>query len=233
MLRMNMIRSWQAITLCIACLSIAGTSLAQTARSGGGAANAQLMQQLQQLASERTRLQADNASMKKELDDVRKERDALKTAQKASDLKTKGSATALAQSSARREQAEQELKQTKDKMTELVAKFRETLQTLREIESERTAFKQSLATRDQDLKTCKDRSLALYKLNGEVLTKLENDSFWSRAGRAEPFTRIKRVQLENLIDDYKDRANDALNAPPKGPPSASQPTSTPQPTPPR
>src|SRR5262249_7036293 len=180
--------------------------------------NAQLMQQMQQLAAERTRLQADNATMKKELEDIRKERDSLKNAQKTIDAKSKGSVAALAQSNARREQAEQELKQSRDKMQELIAKFRETVQQMREIENDRTSAKQSLAARDQELKTCKDRSLALYKLNGEVLTRLENDSMWSRAARAEPFTKIKRVQLENLIDDYKDRANDALHAPMKAPP---------------
>ncbi len=56
-------------------------ALAQTTRSGGGA-NAQLMQQMQQLASERTSLQAENAKLKKELDDLRKDRDALKNSSK-------------------------------------------------------------------------------------------------------------------------------------------------------
>ena len=32
--------------------------------------------------------------------------------------------------------------------------------------------------------------------------------------RAEPFTQIKRTQLENLVDDYKQRAEDERTAPP-------------------
>ncbi|GAC1660206.1 MAG: hypothetical protein PVS2B3_13230 [Steroidobacteraceae bacterium] len=56
-----------AATLAWAALAAApGTLSAQTARSGGGA-SAQLAQQLQQLASERTSLQAENERLKKEL----------------------------------------------------------------------------------------------------------------------------------------------------------------------
>jgi hypothetical protein len=41
-----------------------------------------------------------------------------------------------------------------------------------------------------------------------VLTKLEDQGFWSRAARVEPFTRIKRTQLENLVDEYAARAEE-------------------------
>jgi chromosome segregation ATPase len=180
---------------------------AQTARSGGGP-NAQLMQQMQQLASERTSLQAENASLKKELDATRKERDQYKNAQKSVDARTKATASELAQGASQRQALEQELKTNKEKTEQLIAKFRETLQTLREVETDRTTAKQTLATRDKDLKLCTDRNAALYTLNNEILTHMEHESTWSRVARAEPFTQIKRVQLENLVDDYKGRAKD-------------------------
>jgi chromosome segregation ATPase len=183
------------------------TANAQTARSGSGA-NAQLLQQLQQLASDRTALQVDNARIKRELDDMRKERDELKRKQQTVDQRAKASATELARAAAQREAAEQELGQTRAKMQELIAKFRETVQTLRQLEAEDTTAKQTLARRDQELKVCIDRNLALYKLNGEVLAHLEHDSAWSHLARAEPFTKIKRVELENLVDDYKARADE-------------------------
>ena len=99
-------------------------------------------------------------------------------------------------------------------MQELIAKFRETAQTLRDVEADRTTVKQTLATRDQDIKVCLDHNSALYGLNQEILTRLDNQSLWSRAAAAEPFTKIKRVQLENLVDDYKARADDHRLTPP-------------------
>ena len=183
---------------------------AQTARSGS-AANAQLqqqMQQMQQLASERTALQSENERMKKELDQVRKERDQLKKGQQAVELRVKSGETALARSAADRETTERELTQTKAKMEELIAKFRETLQTLSQIESDDTTVKQSLARRDADLKSCTEHNVALYKLDDEVLTHFAKQGVFARMAQAEPFTQIKRVQLENLIDDYRARASD-------------------------
>jgi chromosome segregation ATPase len=210
--------------------SVTNVASAQAARSGG-APNAQLMQQMQQLASERTTLQAENARLKKELDDVRKERDQFKNAQsntqKAVDARAKASAAELAQSVTQRQNLEAELKQTKDKTEQLIAKFRETLQTLREVETDRTTSKETLATRDKELKVCTDRNVALYQLNGEILTHMEHESAWTRMARAEPFTQLKRVQLENLVDDYKSRAKDQRVNPGSAAPPAGSPQGAP------
>jgi len=200
----------------------ASLSQAQTARSGGGAANAQLQQQLQQLASERTSLQAELDKTKKELDGTRKERDELKKGQQAMEQRAKTATAALAQTSSQRASTEQELTQTKAKMEELIAKFRETLQTLRDLETQDALAKRTLASREQELKACVDRNQALYNLNSEVLTYLEHESAWSRMARGEPFTKIKRVQLENLADNYKARADDQHIDPASAP--ASQPS---------
>lgn len=197
----------QAATVLLIAAAVAGPALAQTARSGGGA-NAQLTQQMQQLASERTSLQAENARLKKELDDTRKERDQFKNAQKSVDARVKSSAVELAQSASQRQNLENELKLNRDKTDQLVAKFRETLQSMREVETHLTTEKQTLASRDQELKACTERNTALYQLNGEILTHLEHESTWSHLARAEPFTQIKRVQMENLVDGYKGRAKD-------------------------
>jgi chromosome segregation ATPase len=186
---------------------------AQVARSGGGSANPQLLQQLQQLASERTSLQAENDKLKKSVEDLTKQLESVKKAQKSIDQRAKESTAALEQSKTQRESTEEQLKQTKDRMEQLIAKFRETAQSLREIEADRTATKQTLSARDQQLKVCIDRNLALYKINEEVLTVLDKQTLWSRVAAAEPFTRIKRNRMENLIDDYKARADDQLVAP--------------------
>lgn len=195
----------------------AGTVVAQTARSGGGAASAQLQMQLQQLTSERNRMEAENAQLKKDLAGAQKDLESLKAAQKSLDARAKESAAALTQSKTQRDSTEEQLKQSKDKMEQLIAKFRETAQTLRDVEAEHTAAKQTLATREQQLHSCVDHNQQLYKINEEVLARLEHQSFWSGVAQAEPFTRIKRIQMENLVDDYQARAQDQRVAPQKSP----------------
>jgi chromosome segregation ATPase len=199
---------------------VAASADAQTARSGGGA-SAQLLQQMQQLASERTGLQAEIATLKKDLEQVRAERDKLKAAQQAVERRAQASQAALAQSGEQREAAARELQQTKDRTQELIGKFRETIQTLRQTETESAETKRNLSAREQELKVCVDHNEELLKMNGEILTRLESRSWWSRAASAEPFTRIGRVRLENLADEYRQRADDQRFKPqlPPAPPT--------------
>jgi len=208
---------------------------AQTARSGSNA-GAQLYEQLQQLASERTSLQAENEKLKNELAQAQKDRDALKAGQQAIERRAQGAAAALAQSSSQREASEQELGQYKARMQELIAKFRETIDKLRETETDGAAAKQLLTLRDRELHACVDHNLALYRLNDEVLTHFERQGFWAQLARSEPFTQIKRARNENLIDDYRSSAQDQLNpgARPGTPQSdaAPPPSATPPATPP-
>jgi chromosome segregation ATPase len=180
--------------------------MAQAARSSSG--NAQAMQQLQQLAAERTRLLADNAKLQSELGEMRKERDALKKKQDAVERSLKGNDVAVARATAKSDSLAQDLEREKGRMAELVAKFRETVSQFREVESDRNTVKASLGQRDAELKQCVDRNVSLYALNGEILTKLESRGGFTPASALEPFTKLKRVELENLIDGYQTRAEE-------------------------
>lgn len=181
-------------------------AMAQAPRSSGG--NAQAMQQLQQLAAERTRLLADNAKLKSELGEVRKERDALKKKQDAAERGLKGTDAAVARATAKSDSLAQELEREKGRMAELVAKFRETVTQFREVESDRNTVKAALGQRDAELKQCVDRNVSLYALNGEILTRLEHPRGLTASSPLEPFTKLKRVELENLIDGYQTRAEE-------------------------
>jgi seryl-tRNA synthetase len=220
------------ILACALLAAAPGASHAQTARSGGGNANTQLLQQMQQIASERTSLQAENERLKKELADVKKDRDGLKAGQQGLDRRTKDAAAALARSNEQRQATDQELTQSKARMQELIVKFKETVQKFREVETENAASRQTLATRDRDLSACVDRNIALYHLNEEILTRLDTQGVWSHLARAEPFTKIKRTQLENLADDYRARAQDQRVVLP-GNPTSDAPASSPPGAPPQ
>lgn len=215
-------RNLLAATLLLASLLGAATSAsAQTSRGGGSTSNAQVIQQLQQLGSERTQLQAENARLKRELEDLKKERDALKAGQQSSSARERAATAAATRGTQQREGLESELARQKERMQELVAKFRETGQALREVETDRGAKAQSLTLREQELKACTERNGALYDLNREVLDRLEHQGVWSSLAAKEPFTRLKRTQLENLADGYRDRAEDNRVEPPAAQPPRS------------
>ncbi|HTU66641.1 MAG TPA: hypothetical protein VMF52_11870 [Steroidobacteraceae bacterium] len=204
-----MLTRMRTLILLLLALAVLATlpAHAQSARQGGGG-NAQLTQQLQQLAAERTQLQADNARLKRELDETRKERDSLKGERENTEKKLRSSAALASRASGDRKQVEDDLAQTRDKLTELVTKFRETATTLRDVETERAGLQQQVQAGGQELNACVDRNAKLYAMNDEILDRLENQGFWTSVARAEPFTRLKRTQLENLADDYRARAGD-------------------------
>jgi chromosome segregation ATPase len=211
-------RLFLMMALALLTLAVHRPAAAQAARSSSS--NAQAMQQLQQLAAERTKLLADNAKLQSDLDAARKERDALRKTQDASERRLQGTDGAVARANAKSDSLSQELTREKGKLTEIVAKFRELAGQLREVEGERGTIKTALTQRDAELKQCIDRNLSLYALNGEVLTKLENRGGFTPGSALEPFTKLKRIELENLIDGYQTRADEqrppaaALQAPP-------------------
>lgn len=211
---------WLVVTACAVALT--GTAQAQTARSGGSA-SAQVMQQLQQLASERTTLQAENEKLKSELAEVKKDRDALKAGQQALDRRARDASAALAHTNSQREAADQELTQSKAKMQELIGKFRETIQKMRDQEGEAAATRQTLANSEHQLTVCTEHNQALYQMNGEILTRLEKQGVFTRVAQAEPFTRVKRIQLENYADEARTHAQDLRVTPATPPPAGSPP----------
>jgi cell division septum initiation protein DivIVA len=176
--------------------------------SGGGAANAQLMMQYQQVVTERTALQADNGKLKKDLDDLKKQLDAAKQQATASKAGVGRGAAALATAQAANDRSAKELADSKGKMQELIGKFRETATELRGVEAERTQLQQQLAESKTAFDQCAERNYSLYQVDNEVLDRYAHQGAFSYLERAEPFTRIKRTQIDNLVLEYRQRAEE-------------------------
>ena len=180
---------------------------AQTERSGGGA-NTQMLMQMQQLANEKATLQAELAKLKGEVEKASKERDSLRESQQAIALRSRGVEAELAKAVSDRARLEGEVAQEKSRVQELVARVRETAVSLRDAETQSQATQGKLATREEALASCVDHNQKLVALNEEVLQRFEDQGFWSSLAKKEPFTRIKRVELENLADGYRDTARE-------------------------
>jgi hypothetical protein len=161
---------------------------AQAARSGG-ATNPLLLQQMQQLASERTSLQAENAKMKLELEATRKERDTLKNGQQALTQRNRASAAALEQANTQHAQETQQIAQAKTEMQALIAKFRETILQIKGIEAESTSARQTIAVTERQLNVCMDHDVALYNLDVEVMLRADGESGFTHLVRMEPLLK--------------------------------------------
>jgi hypothetical protein len=187
---------------------ISAVAPAQVQRSGGGAANAQLMMQYQQADAERTQLKSDNAKLKKDLDELKKQLDAASKQAAASKAGVSRDTAQLATAQAANDRSAKDLADGKAKTQELVGKFRDTITQMRGIESERSQLQQQLAQSKTAFDQCAERNYSLYQVDNEVLDRYSRQGAFSYMARAEPFTRIKRTEIDNLVLEYKERAQE-------------------------
>jgi chromosome segregation ATPase len=210
-------RSFRAAAIVLFVALAPWPATAQTTRSGGGD-TARLQQQLQQLASERTALQSENARLKQQLDEAQQKLGSVTTQQAALERRAMGAEATAKRLAASSSAGADAAARSRAQMEELVEKFRETAQSLKAAEAERAELRQRLAGEGQQLARCRASNAELLQINEEVLVRLENTGFWTKLAADEPFTRLKRTQLENLAAEYRARAADlAVPDPGKAP----------------
>lgn len=196
-------RSWALPALAIlAALPVA----AQVERSGGGGANAQLYADYQQALSERTQLQADNAKLKGDLSDAQKQLATLRQQLAAARSGTAGNQAALAGAQAAQATAVKNLAALRGQADELIARFRDTISQLRDVETDRTQLRQQLQQSKAAYDQCAVANDALYQVDNEVLDRYAHQGAFSHMTSAEPFTRITRTRIDNLVLEYHERA---------------------------
>jgi chaperonin cofactor prefoldin len=190
--------------------SIVGANVplhAQTQRSGGGEAQ-KFMQQYQQVAAEKTALQAQLAQSKKDLDAANAELAAVKKERDAAKAHVGVSPAAIAQANSAKEASERNLEQSKQRMTELVGRFRDTAANLREVEADRTKLRTELSDRNSAFDTCASDNVQLYEINRDILNRYEHVGLFTKVSADEPFTKITRTRIENIADEYRQRVQE-------------------------
>jgi chromosome segregation ATPase len=189
-------------------LAMAGSAAhAQVERSGGGGELQRFMQQYQQVSSEKTALQAQVTQLKQDLDSAKSELAAAKKDRDA--LKGRAAqAASIAQVTAARDAAEKNLDLYKRQMTDLIARFRETATNLKEIEADRANLRGQLQERNTAFDKCAENNTQLYEITTDVLNRYEHVGTFTKLTMSEPFTKITRTRVENLVDDYRARAQE-------------------------
>lgn len=195
------------MTLGMVSLLLAFGAVAQVQRSGDS--NARVMQQLQQLTAEKAAAQAENAKLKTEVDNLKAQLTKATSALSASEQRAKQVAAGVsAKEAAAMQEINDALSRSRSQTQELLGKYREMAQNLKDVETDRDQLRANASTQERDLKTCIDRNAGMYMVTDEILRKVENRGMWSALSEKEPFTKISRTRLENLIEDYRYRVDE-------------------------
>jgi chromosome segregation ATPase len=117
---------------------------------------------------------------------------------------------------------EKELEAAKSEKDALAAKLAETekqraetLAKLRETETERRRLEALGARQKETIVVCQGNNAKLYQYGAELLDQYNRKSCGDALLQFEPVTGIKRVEIENLVEDYRERL-DEQKLPPAG-----------------
>ncbi|MBT9569110.1 MAG: hypothetical protein IV085_12520 [Thiobacillus sp.] len=167
-----------------------------------------LQQQVQQTDQARMQAEQERATALADKESAERELEKLKDRNRQ-----------LASERSARNRAEQDVKAAKTevdalktRLAEIEAKLadsqsqqRATAQALAQAESAKKRTEGELAGKAQDLQVCRTHNGQLYGLGREMMQKYRDKSCQDALAQAEPFTGLKKVEVENLLETWRDQ----------------------------
>ena len=142
---------------------------------------ARAQRMLRQMSQERDALQAENVKLKSEIEEMNRKHAGIK----------KSSDSALAKS--------------RESNAALTEDLRKAGQDLRQIVAEKTQLQATVVDQAQLIESCEASNVKLLQINRELLVDYDKKGFMDAMLQREPLTQLKRVEIENIVQDYQDR----------------------------
>lgn len=169
-----------------------------------------MQQQMQQVEQARTQAEQEKAAALADKDALERELGAAKAT--GSKLAGERAARSRAERTLKATQAELDtlktrLAATEAKLSDAQAKLQAISQTLAQTESAKKQTESQLAGIRSDLGQCRAHNGRLYSLSRDLMTKYRDKTCQDALAQAEPFTGLKRVEVENLLENWRDAAD--------------------------
>lgn len=179
-----------------------------------------VQQQMQQIEQARAQAEQEKAAALADRDALERERDRLRGEAR----RLSGERTARIRAERALKGAQDEIEALRTTLADAEARLAEsqrqaqtTARTLADAESARRQTEATLAGARQDLGRCADHNGRLYGLGRELMAKYRDKTCQDALAQAEPFTGLRRVEVENLLEAWRDRADaERLAARPDG-----------------
>ncbi|MBT9538325.1 MAG: hypothetical protein IV098_00460 [Thiobacillus sp.] len=98
-----------------------------------------------------------------------------------------------------------ELEGLKARLAETEKKLADSLALQRATASKLAQIEQQLAGNRDDLKQCRTHNVSLYTLGREMMQKYHDKSCQDALAQSEPFTGLKQIEVENLMETWRDQ----------------------------
>lgn len=169
-------------------------------------------QQVQQLSQEKAALEAKLAGFEQEKAALAQEKEQL--AGKIQDAETRAAGEGRKRTQLQRtldaasKEKQSLLEQKNDLEKRLADMTARQATTARELAATQTQKQQADATaesRGRQIASCDDKNMKLYQHGRDLIEQCRDRSKTDTLLRLEPFTGIKRVEIENLLESYRDK----------------------------
>lgn len=207
------------LTLCM----LSESTFAASKKDSSAKRVQQLMQRVQQAEQEKADLQsqidvAKKASSEAE-DKLKKSEELVATISKK--LATSEHKTAVAVAEVKTlttekigleeklKKTETELDQTNTNLAKLTEKFQIAQNDLKVGESQRQNQLATIQQKSAYIDACEQKNAKLYGFGLDLIKTFEKPSEYEIALRTEKFTQLKRVQLENTMQEYRDKLEES------------------------
>jgi negative regulator of sigma E activity len=167
-----------------------------------------MQQQLQQ--TEQARVQAEQAAAAALADKAAAEAGLKKLGETERRLSGERAARGRAESGLKAAQTgldtlKTQLAETEKKLADSLALQRATADKLAQTESARKLAEQQLAGNQSELNQCQTHNVALYSLGRDMMQKYHDKSCQDALAQAEPFSGLKKVEVEQLMETWRDQ----------------------------
>lgn len=141
---------------------------------------------LRRVSAERDELQAEKSRLQATLDKQKSETAGL---QKKYD--------------ALRSRSENVLNQANEIIAGLRSQLQETSQTLNHTQTEKQQLEDTRVAQAKQIEICSANNAKLVQVNSELLEHYNRKGVWDSMVQREPFTGLKQVEIENLMEEYR------------------------------
>jgi chromosome segregation ATPase len=150
---------------------------------------------IRQLEDENATLQAKQAGL---------DRDRLAVAQKASAAE-KSLQSLRGQAAASKEELERATQASKESLAKWEAAYKEAAATAQARDGDAKRMEAALVALREQNRLAEEKNAKLYQLGQELLDLYQHKSVLDVVGAGEPVTKLKRVEYENVVQEYEDR----------------------------
>ena len=179
-------------------------------------------QQVQQLRQEKTALEEKLASFEQEKAKLAQEKKKLAGQISGAQARAESEGTQRQQlqlsldiMTEQKETLQTQKAELDQRLAELTTKQTNTENELTQAQAQKKQMESTLVTRDQQVTLCEDKNFKLYQHGRNLIEQCRDRSATDVMLRLEPFTGIKQVEIENLLEEYRDKLDAQKLIPPQ------------------